>query len=68
LRRGILSLHPTACLLHFGENSNCVGNQIGRTIAFESRDQLSLTLDSKSLVEDMLFADLFTRVSLSKRC
>jgi len=48
LRGGVVRLHPSERLFHFAEDPNRVGNQIRRTIAFEPRDQLSLTFNTSA--------------------
>src|SRR5580700_5551663 len=48
LRGGVVGLHLSERLFHFAEDPNRVGNRIRRTIAFESRDQPSLTLNASA--------------------
>ena len=55
---GVVGLHPSERLFHFAEDPNRVGNQIRRTIAFEPRDQLSLTLNTSALVDRPAFRPL----------
>jgi hypothetical protein len=60
-------LHPSERLFHFAEDPNRVGNQTRRTIAFEPRDQLSLTLNTSALVDNIRLADLDRRFDLCAR-
>jgi hypothetical protein len=65
LRLGIMGLHPSKRPFHFVEHPYRVGDQIRITIALMSRDRMSLTLNPKALVENLLFPDLD---SLFGRC
>ena len=67
LRGGVVGLYPSERLFYFAEDPNRVGNQIRRTIAFEPRDQLSLTLNTLVLVENNRLADLDRCLGLSAR-
>jgi hypothetical protein len=66
LRGGVVRLHASERLFHFPEHPNR-GYQIRRTIAFEPRDQLSLTLNTSPLVENIRLADLDRRLGLCGR-
>jgi hypothetical protein len=67
MRGGVVGLHLSERLFHFAEDPNRVGNLIKRTIAFEPRDQLSLTLNTSALVENIRLADLDRRLGLCGR-
>ena len=67
MRGGVVGLHPSERLFHFAEDPNRVGNQIRRTIAFEPRDQLSLTLNTSALVDNIRLADLDRRFDFCAR-
>jgi hypothetical protein len=56
-----MGLHLSQGLFHLAQNSNRIGNQIGRAIALELRDQRSLALNLQTLLENVLFADLDCR-------
>ena len=66
LRGGVVRLHAGERLFHFPEDPNR-GYQIRRTIAFEPRDQHSLTLNTSPLVENVRLADLDRRLGLCGR-
>src|SRR6476660_1502637 len=63
----MVGLHLSERLFHFAEDPNCFGHRIRRTIAFEPRDQPSLTLNASALVENIRLADLDWRVGLCDR-
>jgi hypothetical protein len=67
MRGGVVGLHLSERLFHFAEDPNRVGNLIKQTIAFEPRDQLSLTLNTSALVENIRLADLDRRLGLCGR-
>jgi hypothetical protein len=52
LRLGIMSLHSSERPFHFTEHPYRIGDQIRIAIALMSRDQVSLTLNPKALVEN----------------
>jgi hypothetical protein len=58
LRIGVMSLHPGKCPFHLCEHPNCIRGQIRIAIAFMPRDQTKLTLNPKTLVENLLFPNL----------
>ena len=63
----MVGLHLSERLFHFAEDPNRFGHRIRRTIAFEPRDQPSLTLNASALVENISLADLDWRLGLRGR-
>jgi hypothetical protein len=54
LRPGIVSLHLGEHLFHFAQGLTRFGNEISMGIAFKFGNQLTLPLNAKALVNDML--------------
>jgi hypothetical protein len=67
LRRGVVGVHLSEGLFHLAEDPDRVGNQIRRTVAFESRNQILLTLDTLTLVENIRPANFDRRLRLCGR-
>src|ERR1700730_8400088 len=63
----MVDLHLSERLFHFAEDPNRFGHRIRQTIAFEPRDQPSLTLNASALVENISLADLDWRLGLCGR-